>query len=648
MVNKLLIKACLIAGLLFPASVLYAQLSPADALFREGERLRKAYEFERAKEAFIRATSLSNDSLLIAQAEQRRVLCENGMILSNYIVRPLVLGRTVIPLHDFVLHYDLAPSGSWVFPPLQLLAFVNDDGQKRQPMLYRQSLDRLVFAARDTTLGTGWDIYMICKKDTLSSRITYWDPPVRLGPGINTSGNEVYPVLSADGNTLFFSSDGLAGMGDRDLFTSSWNSELQQWEPAQNMGIPFSSTSDDLLYILSDDPGYFYFASDRAAPKDSLILYKVEYESSPVKIKPSSVQELQQIASLPPPHLKLTSPKEETTHETARQLVHDTLLQETRQAIAHYADLIGTVRNFTDQVTGHEWRLDSLRRLYGSLSREEDRLVIANTIREEEIILMELQQSLRDARKSAQSIEDLFLSHGVLPPVATPASTQPAPAHDPPQQEAPFNPVRQKYVNLENHIFEAPVPVIPPVDLTFRIEKESVIVPWENEPKGLYYRIQLFTVVRKAVPGQLKGICPVFEVRAGSRYVYYAGQFNSYADASKALTLVKKQNISGAIIVAYYQGKSISVQEGRRREAQNKTAPEGIKAFQVYLGSNEIPPGLVSLVNEFSDKDIIRVIAGTGADYFIGPFNSMEEAQALAAALQEKGYVNVTVQPVTK
>lgn len=637
-------------GFLFPASIIYAQLSPVDTLFREGERLRKAYEFERARESFTRAIGLSIDSLFIARAGQLRVLCENGLILSNYVVKPHILGRTVIPLCDFILYYDLAPSGSWVFPPLQLLAHVNDDGRERQPMLYRPSVDRLVFAARDTTLGTGWDIYMIHKKDTLTGNTEFWGPPVRLGPGINTSGNEVYPVLSADGNTLYFSSDGLAGMGDRDLFTSSWNRDLQKWNPAENMGIPFSSTFDDLLYLLSDDSRFFYFVSDRAAPKDSLVLYKVEYESSPVKIRPSSIKDLQQIASLPPPQQKQKSLAEGTVSEGTEHVVLDTLLQETRQATTHYTELIRAVKNLMDQVGEHELKLDSLRKLYGSLSREEDRTAMANKIREEEFALMELQQSLRDARKSAQSIEDLFLSYGVLPPVvATPHSGKSLPAGNrvSPRQEAYFNPVKQKYMNLDDCVFEAPAPVVPAFDLTFRVEKESRIVPWENEPIGLYYRIQLFTIVRKATPGQLRGINPVFEVKAGNRYVYYAGQFHRYTDAFRALATVKRQGITGALIVAYYQGKSISVQEGRRREAQNKTTPEGITVFQVYLGSNEIPSGLISLVNELSDKDIIRVITDAGMDYFIGPFDTMAQAQVLASALQEKGYENVAVQPVT-
>jgi len=145
----------------------------------------------------------------------------------------------------------------------------------------------------------------------------------------------------------------------------------------------------------------------------------------------------------------------------------------------------------------------------------------------------------------------------------------------------------------------------------------------------------------------LKGISPVFEVPAGNRYVYYAGQFYSYDDALRALATIRRQGIRGAIPVAYFQGKSISVQEGRRREAENRTIPESTGVYRVFLGSGEIPAGLVSLASELSDKDIMKVVTETRTEYFIGPFSTLSQAEKLASALKEKGFSRVEVQSAT-
>ncbi len=657
MPDKLLIKIYLFVGLLFPTTFIYAQLSPADTLFREGERLRIAYEFERAREAYTRAMGFSNDSLFIARARQKRVLCDNGLILGKYVVIPHVLGRTVVPAADLPLYYDLAPSGFWALTPESLLALVNDNGSHPHPLFYRPTLERMVFAAGDTTLNSALDIFMIRRKDTMARDSVFWEPPVRLGSQVNSPGNEQFPVLSADGKTLYFTSDGLPGMGGMSLYMSRWNEDTQNWDIAQNMGIPFSSTSNDMLYMLSDDSRYFYFASDRAAPEDSLVLYKAAYESSPVKVRPASVAELREIASLPlsvaekeaslKNHDQEASPAGDTVQSKDNgRAVPDSVLQKTQQATQHYAELVKTVRDLTARVREYEKKLDSMRVLYQSLSREEDRQGVANSIREEEFNMMDLQETLRYTRRSARDIEDMFLSYGVLPPLAEPAANTVAIAKDT-TGPTRFHPEKQRYVSLQNHVFLAPVPEIPAIDLTFRIGEKSEIVPWENEPMGLYYRIQLFTVTRKVTLDQLKGISPVFEVPVGNRYVYYAGQFYSYEDALKALSTIRRQGIRGAIPVAFFRGESISVQEGRRREAENRTAPEGTGIYQVFLGSGEIPSGLVSLVGELSDKDIMKVVTETRTDYFIGPFSTLSQAENLVSALKEKGFSGVEVQPVT-
>ena len=47
-----------------------------------------------------------------------------------------------------------------------------------------------------------------------------WSKPINIGNVINTKQNEKYPFLSADGKTLYFSSDGHFGFGGTDMFMS--------------------------------------------------------------------------------------------------------------------------------------------------------------------------------------------------------------------------------------------------------------------------------------------------------------------------------------------------------------------------------------------------------------------------------------------
>lgn len=662
MFKRYLIATGLAAALSAVTSLLYAQPQTAEQLLKEGKRLHLAYEFERAVEAFSRAAAASDDSLFTQQAEQWKWAAENGQIMSRYVIRPHILAYAVIPKHQFPLYYDLAPSGQWRFPPKELLEHVHDDGQNPMPILYRPSIDKIVFAARDTSQNTGWDLYTVQRTvsdspqtlDTADSQqdqnTTYWSPPVRLPASINTARNEMYPVLSADGNTLYFCSDGLPGLGGMNLFVSHWDKDQKQWSVPENLGIPFSSPHNDMLYLLSDDSRFFYFASDRNAPKDSLVLYKVEYEPGPVTIHLQSVKELREIAELPLVQKTTGSithigseTKDSTRTNGNEQSQADSVLQKTREATQHYAELNKAVRSLTEQVSQQEKKLEELRSTYTTLSREEDKQVYANLIRDREFALMELQQSLRDTRKAAQAIEDMFLWHGVLDIPAQTKSEQQEPTTS--TTDIPrFAPTKQQTGNWGGHVFLSPIPPPPAIDLSFRIEKEAVIVPWENEPMSLYYRIQLFTLSRKITPTHLRGISPAFEVKVGNKYVYYAGQFTTYAQATQALTTIRRRGIQGAVVVAFYEGKSLSLQEARKRETQKRTEPEGARTYRVYLGQDEVPQQLVTAVTSLTNKDIIRVEKEEVAHFYIGPFTSFAEAQELAEKLHGKGFISVTIQ----
>lgn len=89
-----------------------------------------------------------------------------------------------------------------------------------------------------------------------------WSSPVNLGPEINTSGSEKSPFFHSDGQTLYFSSNGLMGFGGYDIFMSKLNTE-NHWKVPRNLGYPINSEKDDLGFFVSTDGKTGYFASDK-------------------------------------------------------------------------------------------------------------------------------------------------------------------------------------------------------------------------------------------------------------------------------------------------------------------------------------------------------------------------------------------------
>lgn len=131
----------------------------------------------------------------------------------------------------------------------------------------------------------GTDIYMSVKKEDGT-----WSQPFNLGPDINTKGDEEAPFIAADGATLYFTSTGLPGFGDGDLFVTRRGSG--QWLKPENLGFPFNSFTKELGFFLQGDGKTAYFASAREGGEGGLDIYKAIL---PEKFRPSAMNHVEGI-----------------------------------------------------------------------------------------------------------------------------------------------------------------------------------------------------------------------------------------------------------------------------------------------------------------------------------------------------------------
>ena len=101
-----------------------------------------------------------------------------------------------------------------------------------------------------------------------------WSQPVNLGPEINTKANEDAPFIHPDQKTLFFTSDGHRSMGGRDIFVSRWVKE--KWSSPENMGYPVNTTANDNYFTLIADGTRGYFSSDRKGGSGGQDIYYID------------------------------------------------------------------------------------------------------------------------------------------------------------------------------------------------------------------------------------------------------------------------------------------------------------------------------------------------------------------------------------
>jgi outer membrane protein OmpA-like peptidoglycan-associated protein len=113
-----------------------------------------------------------------------------------------------------------------------------------------------------------------------------WSEPVNLGIDINTAEDEISPFLASDNKTLYFSTKGLPGYGDYDMFVSRRiDSTWAHWTKPQNLGKKINTTSGDAYYTLTASGDYAYFvSSENSIGKADIFRIKL-----PTDIKPEPV-----------------------------------------------------------------------------------------------------------------------------------------------------------------------------------------------------------------------------------------------------------------------------------------------------------------------------------------------------------------------
>lgn len=137
---------------------------------------------------------------------------------------------------------------------------------------------KTVYFASDKAGGHGGlDIYKI----SLQANGT-WTAPVNLGPSVNTKADEDAPFIHPDQKTLFFTSDGHNTMGGRDIFVSKLVNN--SWTQPENMGYPVNTTSNDNYFTLIADGTRGYFSSDRKGGTGAQDIYYLDMPAESANI----------------------------------------------------------------------------------------------------------------------------------------------------------------------------------------------------------------------------------------------------------------------------------------------------------------------------------------------------------------------------
>jgi outer membrane protein OmpA-like peptidoglycan-associated protein len=162
-------------------------------------------------------------------------------------------GKSLFIYRDNFIYETKFANGKWG-TPVKLSDNVNEK-RSFQPSCSMTNDGKSLYIVSDRPGGIGGkDIYVSSRQADGN-----WGPCTNLGDAVNTEYDEDSPFITADGKTLYFSSQGHENMGGYDIFKS----ELidGKWSNPVNLGYPTNTGADDIFFVMNANETRAYLSS---------------------------------------------------------------------------------------------------------------------------------------------------------------------------------------------------------------------------------------------------------------------------------------------------------------------------------------------------------------------------------------------------
>jgi len=162
------------------------------------------------------------------------------------------------PIPTCEIYYSKKKGKGWTSPVLVPLPY-DSISSFGHPSI--SSDGKVLYFSSDMKGGNGGKDIWLIKKEKRDE----WSEPIHLGSEINTEEDELFPFIHDDGS-LYFSSNGILGMGGMDIFKAEFDDD-NNLRSVVNMKSPINSPNDDFGIIFEGKEERGYFSSNRVGSK---------------------------------------------------------------------------------------------------------------------------------------------------------------------------------------------------------------------------------------------------------------------------------------------------------------------------------------------------------------------------------------------
>lgn len=265
-----MIYPALLAGAFFLSGESIAQTfedTPiSDPLIEQGREAFLNYDFEKARDAYSRYAARQRKARKEIDPELDILLTrlDNAERQLERVQDIVIIDSIAVRASDFFRNIRIPASAGYLLPSTEI-PFAK--GRGAASMAFTPESQSVMLWAEPDSTGT----FRIMESLRLADGS--YATPVMASDILNAGGDVDFPVLCADGLTLYFSGDGDNSIGGYDIFETVRDARTGEYLPPSNVGMPFNSPYDDFLLVTDEENGVGWWATDRNCLGDYITLY---------------------------------------------------------------------------------------------------------------------------------------------------------------------------------------------------------------------------------------------------------------------------------------------------------------------------------------------------------------------------------------
>ncbi len=551
---------------------------PRNVYFFLGKALLYQYKFDKALDAFLRFQQFADRAdKELWQSDMHIAMARNGNRLLEKECVINVYKTDTINEKDLYIYYNrLINSGKFQEVADRSFLFGNSNNHSTwrfMPTLLDKS--EPVYESSTGVARKNRDLVMM-KKNADDS----WSRPENLGSVINSPYDEDYAYFNTSESVLYFASKGHNSMGGYDVFKAAYNPNTKIWSAPENLGYPINTPYNDFLFVPSNDQSQAYIASNRATHNEKVVVYTISFKTN--YVYRNLLENVDYSAAA---NIKVTS--KPTVSAFKNETKSERVISSTKNSVKssstnNFPTELFLQNDYNEQLNNalqFQLKSDSLSRVAEDLRQnaisskndsEKDRL-------QKEIYSLE--QRSKAMQQKADSYYEKARVYELQYAQKNESAKQPPTISNDKVRKAfktnELNSTQQSSDKIVSSQTSTTDGTMPKVVYDFKVMAKSPYtaanqIPINQSlPSQLIYRVQLGAFSKPIEPDKFKGIVPISAETLQNVTVtkYYAGYFNRFTDAEKALNKIKELGIKDSYIVSFFDGKSIPINRAREIES---------------------------------------------------------------------------------